>query len=145
MYFKRKQSYKSVAGQIWQSQGSITAGYYVLDLELCRQSDMWKALDPAPVIRRTNYKYQPLVLQSRRSCITRVFFSFFFLSVTVVNCVIKPKSELSLISQRRKATKDLCVLFTTVHTDRHLQKSRAGWLLFEWHSQTVELKLQLSD
>lgn len=63
MCFKRKQSYKAIAGHIQPSRSSITAGFCGFDLELCQQSQMCKALDAAPVIQGTNYKYQPLVWQ----------------------------------------------------------------------------------
>lgn len=89
MYFKRKQSYRrSIAGPIWRSPGSITAGFCGFDLQLCQQSKMCKALNPAPVIQETNDKYQPLVWQSRTSCIIRGL----FWSVTVAKLVTKSKS-----------------------------------------------------
>ncbi len=116
VYFKRKQSNKSVAGHVGQSQASITAGFCGFDVELCQQSEMCKALNPATVIQGTNYKYHPLAWQSRTSCIIRVFFlllwRFLLLSLNLW------WNELSLISQRRQSAKDLCVLFTAVQTDR---------------------------
>lgn len=110
MYFKRKQSNKSIAGHIWQSQGSITAGFCGFDLELCQQSEMCKAQNPATVIQGTNYKYQPLAWQSRTSCIIRVFFFFLLLLWRFLLLSLNLWwNELSLISQRRQTAKDLCV------------------------------------
>lgn len=140
MYFKRKQSNKSIAGHIWQSQGSITAGFCGFDLELCQQSEMCKAQNPATVIQGTNYKYQPLAWQSRTSCIIRVF--FFFSSLTVAILVIKSKSLMEWVvfdfPEEADSQRPVCVLLTAVQTDGPYRSQGAEWLLSEWHSQTVQ-------
>lgn len=125
------------------SWGSITTGYCGPDLKLCWQSDVGNTSHPALVNPKDNLQIPTLSLtvKPHHICCCHCFYLFFwFFSLeSDVNCVIRPKPELSLISQRRRQkTCVFCSLLLRL-TDINKSHGLTDWLSFEWHPQTVWL------